>query len=124
MQLCLKKQDGKVYSVYPDLTLLQKLSDLGLHMPIDVQKFRTFESFLLFCAVKSLFLWKTNSGILFRLCSFLYCKEDDNNMHASVIIPASQDMPASVAQLDVHPTGDLEVVGLTPAGSATFFCGD
>ena len=33
-------------------------------------------------------------------------------------------MPASVAQLDVHPTGDQEVAGLTPAQSATFFPGD
>ena len=32
--------------------------------------------------------------------------------------------PASVAQLDASPTGDLEVAGLTPAGSATFFRGD
>ena len=35
-----------------------------------------------------------------------------------------QILPASVAQLDAHPTGDQEVAGLTPAGSATFFCGD
>ena len=26
-----------------------------------------------------------------------------------------------MAQLDVQPAGDQEVVGLTPAGSATFF---
>ena len=32
--------------------------------------------------------------------------------------------PASVAQLDVHPAGDQEVVGSTLAGSATFFCRD
>ena len=31
---------------------------------------------------------------------------------------------ASVAQLDAHPTGDQEVAGLTPSGSATFFRGD
>ena len=30
----------------------------------------------------------------------------------------------SMAQRDAHPTGDQEVVGLTPAGSATFFHGD
>ena len=30
-------------------------------------------------------------------------------------------MPASVAQLDVRPTGDQEVVGSTPAGSTTVF---
>ena len=29
-----------------------------------------------------------------------------------------------MAQLDVHPTGDQEVVGSTPAGAATFFSGD
>ena len=29
--------------------------------------------------------------------------------------------PASVAQLDARPTGDQEVVGATPAGSAIFF---
>ena len=30
----------------------------------------------------------------------------------------------SVAQLDGHPTGDQEVAGSNPAGSATFFHGD
>ena len=34
------------------------------------------------------------------------------------------NMPALVAQLDEHPTGDLEVAGLTPPRSATFFHGD
>ena len=29
-----------------------------------------------------------------------------------------------VAQLDGHPTGDQEVVGLTPTGVAIFFRGD
>ena len=29
-----------------------------------------------------------------------------------------------MAQLDARPTGDQEVAGLTPAGSATFFRGD
>ena len=29
-----------------------------------------------------------------------------------------------MAQLDAYPTGDQEVVGSTPAGSATFFRGD
>ena len=33
-------------------------------------------------------------------------------------------MPASVAQLDVCPTGDQEIVGSTPGVFATFFCGD
>ena len=32
--------------------------------------------------------------------------------------------PASVAQLDVSLIGDQKVVGLTPAGLATFFHGD
>ena len=32
--------------------------------------------------------------------------------------------PATVAQLDAHLTGDQEVAGKTPAGSATFFRGD
>ena len=32
-------------------------------------------------------------------------------------------LPTSVPQLDVHPTGDQEVAGLTPA-EATFFHGD
>ena len=32
-------------------------------------------------------------------------------------------MLASKAQLDVRPTGDQEIVGLTPAGLATFFRG-
>ena len=32
--------------------------------------------------------------------------------------------PASVAQLYAHLTCDQEVVGLMPAGSVTFFCGD
>ena len=30
----------------------------------------------------------------------------------------------SLIGLNVHPTGDQEVAGLTPAGSATFFRGD
>ena len=33
-------------------------------------------------------------------------------------------MPAWVAQLDEHQTGDQEVASSTPAGSATFFRGD
>ena len=33
------------------------------------------------------------------------------------------ELPALVAQFDAHLTGDQEVVGSTPAGSATFFCG-
>ena len=32
--------------------------------------------------------------------------------------------PASVAQTDARPTGDQEVAGSRPAGSATFFRGD
>ena len=32
--------------------------------------------------------------------------------------------PASLTQLDERPTGDQEVAGSTPAGSATFFRGD
>ena len=32
--------------------------------------------------------------------------------------------PASVAQLEVHPTSDQEIAGSTPAGLATFFCED
>ena len=32
-------------------------------------------------------------------------------------------LPASVAQLDVRPTGDQEVSGSTPARSATFLLG-
>ena len=34
------------------------------------------------------------------------------------------EQSASVAQLDARPTGDQEVAGSTPAGSATFFRGD
>ena len=33
-------------------------------------------------------------------------------------------MPASVAQLDVRPTGDQEIAGFTTAGFATFSGGD
>ena len=33
-------------------------------------------------------------------------------------------LPASVAQLDAQLTGNQELVGSTPAGSATFFRGD
>ena len=29
-----------------------------------------------------------------------------------------------MVQLDVHPTGDQEAAGLTPAGSVAFFLGD
>ena len=31
---------------------------------------------------------------------------------------------ASVAHFDAYPTGDQEVAGSTPVGSATFFHGD
>ena len=34
------------------------------------------------------------------------------------------DLPVLVDQLDAHLTGDQEVAGSIPAGSATFFCGD
>ena len=40
--------------------------------------------------------------------------------YASLVI----DLPASVAQLAVRPTGDQQVASSTPAGSATFFRGD
>ena len=43
-------------------------------------------------------------------------------MHLGSLIETR--MPASMAQLDAHPTGDEEVAGSTPAGSATFFRGD
>ena len=33
-------------------------------------------------------------------------------------------LPVSVAQMDARSTGDQEVAGSTPAGSATFFRGD
>ena len=33
-------------------------------------------------------------------------------------------LPASVAQLDARQTSDQEVMGSTPAGSTTFFCGE
>ena len=33
-------------------------------------------------------------------------------------------MPASMAQLDAHPTDDQEVAGSNPARLATFFHGD
>ena len=36
----------------------------------------------------------------------------------------SNTVLATVAQLAVRPTGDQEVAGSTPAGLATFFCGD
>ena len=36
----------------------------------------------------------------------------------------ASNFKAVVAQLDAPPTGDQEVAGLTPAGSATFFHGD
>ena len=39
-------------------------------------------------------------------------------------LKVSQLQPALVAELDAHPTGGQEVVGSTPAGSATFFRGD
>ena len=46
-------------------------------------------------------------------------------MEGSKGVPFDQ-LPAlvTVAQLDVCPTGDQEVAGLTHAGTATFFRGD
>ena len=38
--------------------------------------------------------------------------------------PGQTETPASVAHLDVGPTGDQEVACLTPARSVTFFRGD
>ena len=47
------------------------------------------------------------------------------NILCSYMTPSNtQIMPALVAQLDLHQTGDQEVAGLVPAGSATFFHGD
>ena len=43
----------------------------------------------------------------------------ENDKKPTMSIP-----PTSVAQLDARPTGDQEVAGSTPAGSATFFRGD
>ena len=37
---------------------------------------------------------------------------------------STEHSKALVAQLDALPTGDQEVAGLTPAGSATFIHGD
>ena len=48
-------------------------------------------------------------------------------MHISIFFPFSSLLallPALVAQLDEHPTGDQEVACSTPAESATFFGGD
>ena len=39
------------------------------------------------------------------------------------ILHLNNQLPASVAQLDAHPTGDQEFEGSTPTGSETFFCG-
>ena len=44
-------------------------------------------------------------------------------MHKVMGLRTSQNRnkPASVAQFDARPTGDQEVAGSTPAGSATLF---
>ena len=44
------------------------------------------------------------------------------SFHTAVCITGVQ--AASVARLDACPTGDQEVAGSTPTGSAKFFCGD
>ena len=48
----------------------------------------------------------------YSLCC--YCNSFKKKVH----------LPASVAQLDAHPTGDQKVAGSAPTGSATFFHGD
>ena len=37
------------------------------------------------------------------------------------LLKQSEDSPALVVRLDMHRTGDQEVAGSTPIGSATFF---
>ena len=41
-----------------------------------------------------------------------------------LIYPQKHTLPASIAQLNARPTGDQEIGGSTPSGSATFFHGD
>ena len=48
--------------------------------------------------------------------------DDPVQMPYSVV--SDQGLPATMAQSDACPTGDQEIGGLTPAGSATFFRGD
>ena len=43
----------------------------------------------------------------------------DQGLHCLPVIHLFED-----TKLDEHPTGDQEVAGLTPTGSATFFHGD
>ena len=40
------------------------------------------------------------------------------------LVTCSPLLPALVAQLDAHPTGDQDIVGSTLAGLTAFFSGD
>ena len=51
-------------------------------------------------------------------------KIDQPNHSFGMVCNRYPQMPALVAQLDAHPTGNQEVAGSTPIGSATFFHGD
>ena len=50
----------------------------------------------------------------------LLCIKVKRVVHKS-FLPCKMLLLASVAQPDARPTGDQEVAGSTPAGSATFF---
>ena len=63
-------------------------------------------------------------SLLFDSAPYRLRRLKDFLLNFDQIFAKQDDVPASVAQLDARTTGDLEVAGSIPAGSATFFRGD
>ena len=59
-----------------------------------------------------------------NICRKEFSSLDMNCFLNGVEATVKRKQPVWVAQLDAHPTGDQEVAGSTPSGSATFFHGD
>ena len=69
---------------------------------------------LSYIKIEDYFLWQN------LLTSFENKERMQNRIYIYVLSYMCY-VPASVAQLDAHPTGDQEVAGSTPARLATFF---
>ena len=75
---------------------------------------------------RRVFIMSVGKRFSCRVGSFmraLLCIKVKRELHKSCL-PYKMLLLASVAQPDARPTGDQEVAGSTPAGSATFFRGD
>ena len=94
--------------------------------------------YVLCCFVLSIHLIKPLTGALGSLCSinlfffwlspyihiFVHQRSPTGYFTVGILHIVHGFVLASVAQLNVHPTGDQEVADSIPAGSGTFFRGD